>query len=75
MNVLISVANYREKVGFRVIMDFQKNSLSVRRREVPFEDDFQIIIGDEEDGEALTFKRGELKKLATLINNLLNEKL
>lgn len=72
MKVLISVSNYKEKVGFKVSKDFQPNTLAIRKRELPFEGEYQITLGDEESGKSLTLEKEELKKLGTLINDLLN---
>lgn len=75
MNVLISVSNFTEKVGFKVSKDFQPNTLAVRKRELPFEGEYQITLGDEENGKSLSLEKDDLKKLATLISDLLNGKL
>jgi len=75
MNVLISISNYRDKVGFSVKADYQENSLAIRKRELPFDGEYQITVGDEEQGKSLNLKKEELQKLANLINDLLNERL
>ena len=75
MNVLIKVVNYWDKIGFSIKADYQENSLAIRKREPPFEDEYQITVGSEEDGKSLNLKKEELQKLGNLINDLLNEKL